>query len=83
MDRAGARHLRAHDARQMVSDVPLGAFLSGGLDSSSIVACMRQAFPDREITCYTVRFDASDMVRDQGVDDYPYARRVAEILDVR
>jgi asparagine synthase (glutamine-hydrolysing) len=69
--------------RQMVSDVPLGAFLSGGLDSSSIVASMREAFPEREITCYTVRFDANDMARDQGADDYPYARRVAEILDVR
>ncbi len=80
---------RVHDTfvrttrRQMVSDVPLGAFLSGGVDSSSIVACMREAHPDREITCYTVRFDANDMARDQGVDDYPYARRVAEILDVR
>ncbi len=69
--------------RQMVSDVPLGAFLSGGLDSSSIVSCMREAYPDRDITCYTVRFDADDMARDQGADDYPYARRVAEILDVR
>lgn len=69
--------------RQMVSDVPLGAFLSGGLDSSSIVACMRQAFPSREITTYTVRFDPGDMAREQGVDDYPYARRVARQLDVR
>jgi len=69
--------------RQMVSDVPLGAFLSGGLDSSSIVSSMREAFPDRDITCYTVRFDQNDMARDQGVDDYPYARRVAEILDVQ
>lgn len=69
--------------RQMVSDVPLGAFLSGGLDSSGIVACMRQAFPSREITTYTVRFDAGDMAREQGVDDYPFARRVARELDVR
>ncbi len=69
--------------RQMVSDVPLGAFLSGGLDSSSIVACMRQSFPSREITTYTVRFDPGDMAREQGVDDYPYAQRVARALDVR
>jgi asparagine synthase (glutamine-hydrolysing) len=68
---------------RLVADVPLGAFLSGGLDSSSIVACMREAFPDREITCYTVRFDSQDMGRDQGVDDYPYAHRVADVLDVR
>jgi asparagine synthase (glutamine-hydrolysing) len=69
--------------RQMVSDVPLGAFLSGGLDSSSIVACMRHAFPDREITTYTVRFDSGDMAQEQGVDDYPYAIQVARHLDVR
>lgn len=69
--------------RQMVSDVPLGAFLSGGLDSSSIVASMRAAYPDRDITTYTVRFGDGDMAREQGVDDYPYARRVAAHLDVR
>lgn len=69
--------------RQMVSDVPLGAFLSGGLDSSSIVACMRNVFPDRVINTYTVRFDRGAMAKEQGVDDYPYARRVAKSLDVR
>jgi len=69
--------------RQMVSDVPLGAFLSGGLDSSGIVASMRRAFPEREITTYTVRFDTGDMAREQGVDDYPFALRVARHLDVR
>jgi asparagine synthase (glutamine-hydrolysing) len=80
---------RIHDTfmrttrRQMVSDVPLGAFLSGGTDSSSIVACMRRAYPEREINCYTVYFREGDMVRDQFVDDYPYARRVADLLDVR
>ena len=69
--------------RQMVSDVPLGAFLSGGLDSSSIVACMRNVFPDREINAYTVRFERGAMAKEQGVDDYPYARRVAKELGVR
>jgi len=68
--------------RQMVSDVPLGAFLSGGLDSSSIVACMRQSFPSRPIRTYTVRFAPGAMAREQGVDDYPYARRVASALGV-
>jgi len=80
---------RIHDVfmrttrRQMVSDVPLGAFLSGGTDSSSIVACMRQSFPERAIKGYTVRCRAEDMRRDRFVDDYPYAKRVADLLDVR
>jgi asparagine synthase (glutamine-hydrolysing) len=68
--------------RQMLSDVPLGAFLSGGLDSSSIVACMRNVYPTREINAYTVRFDRGAMAKEQGVDDYPYARRVAKALNV-
>jgi asparagine synthase (glutamine-hydrolysing) len=68
--------------RQMVADVKLGAFLSGGLDSSSIVACMRHSFPDREIRCYTVSFNAEDLIRDQFVDDYVYAKRVADHLNV-
>jgi len=69
-------------ARQMVSDVPLGAFLSGGLDSSSIVACMRHAFPTRDITTYTVQIASGSMAQEQGVEDYPYAQEVARALDV-
>src|SRR5262249_51380363 len=79
---------RVHDTfmrttrRQMVADGKLGAFRSGGLDSSSIVACMRRSFPDREIRCYTAHFAPEDIVRDQFVDDYPFARRVADHLNV-
>jgi asparagine synthase (glutamine-hydrolysing) len=69
--------------RQMVSDVPLGAFLSGGLDSSSIVACMRRAFPDRTIQTYSVRFEQGLMAREQGEEDYPYAKKVALETGVR
>lgn len=69
--------------RQMVADVPLGAFLSGGLDSSSLVACMRHCFPDREIRAYTARSPSGEIASEQGVDDYPYAQRVANALDVR
>ncbi len=68
--------------RQMVSDVPLGAFLSGGLDSSGIVACMRRAFPDRDICCYTAAPDADAMASEGFVDDFPYAQRVAQHLGV-
>jgi asparagine synthase (glutamine-hydrolysing) len=81
VERVGQTFLRT-TRRQMVSDVPLGAFLSGGADSSSIVACMRRSFPDREIRCYTARLRPGDMTRDQFVDDYPYAVKVAEHLGV-
>jgi asparagine synthase (glutamine-hydrolysing) len=68
--------------RQMVSDVPLGAFLSGGLDSSAIVACMRHSFPNREIKCYTYDYGEEDEARDQFERDFPYAQQVAERLNV-
>jgi asparagine synthase (glutamine-hydrolysing) len=66
--------------RQMVADVPLGAFLSGGLDSSAIVASMRQAFPDRQITAYTAEFGQGEIAAEQGVDDLPFAQAVARHL---
>jgi len=69
--------------RQMVSDVPLGAFLSGGLDSSTLVALMRQCHPDQEINCYTAAIDKEDNVRDCWVDDYGYAQKVAKHLSVK
>ncbi|MDT8420830.1 MAG: asparagine synthase (glutamine-hydrolyzing) [Desulfuromonadales bacterium] len=68
--------------RQMMSDVKLGAFLSGGLDSSSIVASMRNTYPDRQISCYTMAFDAADLKCEGFADDLPYAKKVAEHLDV-
>jgi asparagine synthase (glutamine-hydrolysing) len=73
------RHLREAVHRQMVSDVPVGAFLSGGLDSSAIVALARERNP--EIRCFTID---SGGAQDAGqTDDLPYAKRVARYLDVR
>jgi len=73
-----ARHLREAVHRQMVSDVPVGAFLSGGLDSSSVVAFAREQNPD--IRCFTI--DAMGVADEEMADDLPYARRVAEHLRV-
>jgi asparagine synthase (glutamine-hydrolysing) len=67
--------------RQLVADVPVGAFLSGGLDSSAIVAMMRREWPDRRITCFSIRI-AQGMDSEGNPADLPYARRVARHLAV-
>ncbi len=62
--------------RQLVADVPVGAFLSGGLDSSAIVALARESTPN--IRCFTIAGG-----QELGMaDDLPYARRVAKYLNV-
>ncbi len=58
--------------RQMVSDVPIGAFLSGGLDSSAIVAEMSRATDD--LQTYTVGMTAEDLAHERNPDDLRYAR---------
>jgi asparagine synthase (glutamine-hydrolysing) len=66
-----------HDAveRQMVSDVPLGSFLSGGIDSSAIVASMRRS--TENVTTYTVGFSAEDLRHEIVPNDIAYSRKVA------
>jgi asparagine synthase (glutamine-hydrolysing) len=73
-----AIHLRQAVHRQMVSDVPVGAFLSGGVDSSSVVAFAREENPD--IRCFTIETQGG--VDDGVIDDLPYARIVATHLGV-
>jgi asparagine synthase (glutamine-hydrolysing) len=67
--------------RQMISDVPVGAFLSGGLDSSSIAVFARQFSASRELRCFSIGFNEAAGF-DGFSDDLPYARRVAEHLSV-
>lgn len=69
--------------RQMVADVEVGAFLSGGLDSSSLVAMARDAEPGRRLQCFTIGFRDERQVAEEGFPvDLPYAERVAQHLDV-
>ena len=72
------QHLRQAVHRQLLSDVPVGAFLSGGLDSSSVVAFARERNPD--LRCFTI--DVSGAGDEGFSDDLPYARRVATHLGV-
>jgi asparagine synthase (glutamine-hydrolysing) len=74
-----ALHLRRAVYRQMVADVPVGAFLSGGLDSSSVVAFAREQNPD--IRCFTIEC-AGGQEGAPSADDLPYARQVAAHLQV-
>jgi len=68
--------------RQMVADVPVGAFLSGGLDSSAVVAFARDAAKDRALHCFTIGF-RDELGRTEGMGaDLPYAKRVAAHLGV-
>ena len=57
----------------MISDVPLGTFLSGGVDSSTVTALM-QANSNKAINSYSIGFE------DRQFDESNYARNVAEHL---
>jgi asparagine synthase (glutamine-hydrolysing) len=64
-------------ASQMVSDVPIGAFLSGGIDSSAVVAMMSRN-SDQPIQTYSIGFD--DSSAGSFYNELPYARKVAELF---
>lgn len=75
LDEAGAevrRLLTDAVARRMVADVPIGALLSGGVDSSAVVATMAKLSPGR-ISTFTIGFDDRD-----GYDERSFAATVAK-----
>ena len=64
--------------RQLIADVPVGSFLSGGLDSSAIVALAKEHVPN--LHCFTI--DPEGGSDDDVAEDLPYAREVAKHLNV-
>lgn len=66
---------------EMVADVPLGSFLSGGIDSSGIVAMMKRHSNGRRVSTYTVGIESEDLRYDIIPDDVEWARRASEHLD--
>lgn len=70
--------------RQLVSDVPIGGFLSGGVDSTALAALAVEALGrgDR-YPCFTVASSAESLRGKEGIaDDFPYAQRAAHRLGI-
>ena len=65
-----------HDAvlRQTVADVPLGSFLSGGIDSTAVVAAL--ASGGETVATYTIGFSERDLAHEIVPDDLKYAREM-------
>ena len=70
------RRIDAAVESRMVADVPLGAFLSGGVDSSAIVEAMRRVRPAPPPQAFSIGF------REDTFDELPAAREVARFLGV-
>jgi len=64
--------LRGAVKKRLISDVPLGVFLSGGLDSSCVVAMMAELLPSKSIKTFTIGF------KDKHFDESSDAKVVAE-----
>jgi asparagine synthase (glutamine-hydrolysing) len=77
------RLLRQAVHRQMVADVPVGAFLSGGLDSSAVVAFAREVAGERGLDCFTIAPSGPELAAEGMTEDLPYAEYVAAHLGVR
>lgn len=68
-------------SRQLLSDVPVAYFISGGLDSSLIAAIARTLQPNLKLKGYTINSQMQSGA-DGFADDLPYAKQVARLLNI-
>ncbi len=74
-------HLTTAVKRQLLSDTPVGFFLSGGLDSSLLVAIAKKINSSQKLQCFTI--ETEELSKSEGLsNDLYYARNVASHLDV-
>lgn len=67
-------HLDKVIKRQIISDVPVGTFFSGGIDSSIVTAVTKKYLYD--VTAYTIGFT------DKQYDEFPYAKEIADYVGI-
>ncbi|HEX5194065.1 MAG TPA: asparagine synthase (glutamine-hydrolyzing) [Solirubrobacteraceae bacterium] len=65
--------IRTATRRRMIADVEIGAFLSGGIDSSAVVAAMSEASSE-PVRTFSIGFEHEDF------DELPHARRIAQLF---
>lgn len=70
------RLLKEAVKKRLLADVPLGVFLSGGIDSSLVVAMMTELIPPSQVQAFSIGF------LEKEVNELPYARAVADHLGV-
>ena len=63
--------------RRLMSDVPLGVFLSGGIDSSSIISLAISALPGKSVRTFSIGFE------EESFDESGYSNEIADILGSR
>ncbi len=66
--------MRESVRRRLISDVPLGVFLSGGIDSSTLVAYMADLMEPKDIKTFSIGFE------DKSFDESNYARDIAKLF---
>ncbi len=67
-------HLKRSVASQLMADVPLGVFLSGGVDSSTLVAAIREVDPGRKLLTFSIGME------ERSFDESRYAAEVARLF---